>query len=374
MTESGRLSCWLRIRRRPHVGSVPTLAAIPVEVAAHPRRNRAWQRFKRFKPGVAGLIFVIGLILLAIFAPLVAPYDPTEVHTRLRGAPPSAEFRLGNDSIGRDVLSRLIYGSRVALTVGFGAISIAVTIGVTIGSAAGYFGGRLDQVLSRIVDTLMAFPTLALLITLNAVLGGSLLTVVVIIGITEWAAYARVSRAEVLSLREREFVSAARGIGATNGRIIARHVLPNMVGPLSSWPVSISAASSSWSRRSPSSVWASSRRRRRGAACWRTVVRLFVPTRTSPSCQGWQSRCPCSRSISSATVSVMRSTLGDGTDRGRQRESMRRTAATGPGLMLARVDRVSHAADRDHVNSLRRHRCGSPSEKSPTRPIPSVPG
>jgi peptide/nickel transport system permease protein len=210
----------------------PSLAATSVGFAARPRRNRAWQRFKRFRPGVAGLVFVAFLILLAIFAPLLAPHDPTEVHTRLRGAPPSAEFPLGNDSIGRDVLSRLIFGSRVALTVGFGAITIAVTIGVAIGATAGYFGGRLDQVLSRIIDTLMAFPTLALLITLNAVLGGSLLTVVVIIGMTQWAAYARVSRAEVLSLREREFVAAARGIGAPNSRIIARHVLPNMVGPL----------------------------------------------------------------------------------------------------------------------------------------------
>ena len=218
--------------RETALGPEPLLAAVPVELATRPRHNRAWQRFRRFKPGVVGLVFVIGLILLAIFAPALAPYDPTEVHTRLRGAPPSAEFRLGNDSIGRDVLSRLIYGSRVALIVGFGAITIAVTIGVTVGAAAGYFGGRLDQFLSRFVDTLMAFPTLALLITLNAILGGSLLTVVVIIGLTEWASYARVSRAEVLSLREQEFVVAARGIGAPSSQIIARHVLPNMAGPL----------------------------------------------------------------------------------------------------------------------------------------------
>lgn len=212
--------------------AVPSLATIPVELTARSRRNRTWQRFARFTPGVVGLIFVIALILMAIFAPMVAPHDPTEVHTRLRGAPPSAEFPLGNDSIGRDVLSRLIFGSRVALIVGFGAIVIALTVGVAIGAAAGYFGGRLDQVLSRVIDTLMAFPTLALLITLNAVLGGSLLTVVLIIGMTAWAAYARLARAEVLSLREREFVTAARGVGAPNGQIIVRHVLPNMVGPL----------------------------------------------------------------------------------------------------------------------------------------------
>ena len=134
---------------QPALGSAPSLATMPVEMAARPGRNRAWQRFKRFKPGVAGLVFVVGLILLAVFAPVLAPHDPTDVQTRLRGAPPSAEFPLGNDSIGRDVLSRLIYGSRVALIVGFGAITIAVTIGVAIGATAGYVGGYLDQVLSR---------------------------------------------------------------------------------------------------------------------------------------------------------------------------------------------------------------------------------
>jgi hypothetical protein len=255
----------------PALGSAPSLATIPVELAARPGRNRAWQRFTRFKPGVAGLVFVIGLILLAIFAPILAPHDPTEVHTRLRGAPPSAEFSLGNDSIGRDVLSRLIYGSRVALIVGFGAITIALTIGITVGAAAGYFGGRLDQVLSRIIDTLMAFPTLALLITLNAVLGGSLLTVVVIIGMTQWASYARVSRA-----------ASARQPARSSPVTFCR----TWRGRSSSWPVSTSAPSSSWSRLSPSSVWASNHRRRRGVACWRMAGHLSVPTPTLRSCQG----------------------------------------------------------------------------------------
>lgn len=211
--------------------SAPALTAPAIDAPRSPRRD-AWRRFRRFRPGLIGLIYVLALIVVAIFAPFIAPYDPTEVHTRLRGEPPSAEFRLGNDSIGRDILSRLIFGSRVALTVGFGAIAIALTIGVSVGSVAGYFGGRLDQALSRAIDTLMAFPTLALLITLNALLGGSLLTVVIIIGITEWAAYARVTRAEVLSLREREFVAAARSIGAPSSQIIVRHLLPNMIGPL----------------------------------------------------------------------------------------------------------------------------------------------
>jgi ABC-type dipeptide/oligopeptide/nickel transport system permease subunit len=194
--------------------------------------RRAWRRFKRFKPGLAGLTFVALLLLLAIFAPVVAPHSPYHVTTSLRGDSPTREYPLGNDSIGRDILSRLIYGTRVALIVGVGAMAIALTIGVSIGSTAGYFGGKVDMALSRVIDTLMAFPTLALLITLNAILGGSLLTVVLIIGTTVWASYARVSRAEVLSLREREFVIAARAIGVPSRRIIGRHVLPNIVGPI----------------------------------------------------------------------------------------------------------------------------------------------
>jgi peptide/nickel transport system permease protein len=194
--------------------------------------RRTWRRFKRYKPGIVGLCFVAVLLLVAVLAPVFAPNSPSDVHTRLRGDSPSLDFPLGNDSIGRDILSRLIFGSRVALIVGVGAMAIALAIGVSIGSTAGYFGGRVDMALSRVIDALMAFPTLALLITLNAILGGNLLTVVLIIGTTVWASYARVSRAEAMSLRERDFVVAARAIGVKNRRIILRHILPNIVGPL----------------------------------------------------------------------------------------------------------------------------------------------
>jgi ABC-type dipeptide/oligopeptide/nickel transport system permease subunit len=194
--------------------------------------RRTWRRFKRYKPGIVGLCFVAVLLLVAVLAPVFAPNSPSDVHTGLRGDSPSLDFPLGNDSIGRDILSRLIFGSRVALIVGVGAMAIALAIGVSIGSTAGYFGGRVDMALSRVIDALMAFPTLALLITLNAILGGNLLTVVLIIGTTVWASYARVSRAEAMSLRERDFVVAARAIGVKNRRIILRHILPNIVGPL----------------------------------------------------------------------------------------------------------------------------------------------
>jgi ABC-type dipeptide/oligopeptide/nickel transport system permease subunit len=193
--------------------------------------SRTWHRFRRYKPGLAGGIIVLALVILAVFAPLFAPYSPTEKVGR-RADPPSSEFWLGNDEIGRDVLSRLIYGTRVALIVGVGAMSIALTIGVTVGATAGYFGGKVDQVLSRFIDTLMAFPLIVLLITLAALFSPNLRNVVIVIGVTVWASYARVVRADVMSLREREFVAAARAIGVSNARIIIRHMIPNVLGPI----------------------------------------------------------------------------------------------------------------------------------------------
>lgn len=195
-------------------------------------RKRILRRFVRYKPGLAGLGIIILLVMLAVFAPWIAPYSPEEINTPLRGASPSSDYWLGNDDIGRDILSRLIYGSRIALIVGVGATAIAVTIGVTVGALAGYFGGKVDFILSRLVDTLMAFPLLALLLTLSSVFGPSLRNVVVVIGLTVWASYARLVRAEVLSLRERDFVLAARASGAGDRRIIFRHIVPNALGPV----------------------------------------------------------------------------------------------------------------------------------------------
>jgi ABC-type dipeptide/oligopeptide/nickel transport system permease subunit len=196
------------------------------------RRFRAWRRFIRYRPALVGLAFVGLLLVCALASPLIAPYAPDDVNPRLRGDGPTASYWLGNDDIGRDILSRIIYGSRIALIVGLGATTIAVCIGVTVGSIAGYFGGRIDFLLSRLVDSLMAFPLLALLLTLSSVFGPSLRNVVIVIGCSVWASYARVVRAEVLSLRERDFVLAARAAGATDRRIIARHIVPNALGPV----------------------------------------------------------------------------------------------------------------------------------------------
>lgn len=181
---------------------------------------------------MAGLVFVGILVILAIFASQIAPHDPNKIHITAGKDGPSSTYWLGNDDVGRDILSRIIYGSRIALIVGLGATAIAVTIGVTVGATAGYFGGWIDALLSRIVDSLMAFPLLALLLTLSAVFGPSLRNVVIVIGCSVWASYARVVRAEVLSLRERDFVLAARSAGATSKRIIFRHIVPNAMGPV----------------------------------------------------------------------------------------------------------------------------------------------
>lgn len=212
--------------------SVATLEAIANQQSQISERRRIWRRFVRYRPGLVGLTLICILVIMAIFSPLIAPHSPEEINTPLRGAGPSSEYWLGNDDIGRDILSRIIYGSRIALIVGLGATAIAVTIGVTVGATAGYFGGRVDFLLSRLVDTLMSFPLLALLLTLSAVFGPSLRNVVIVIGLTVWASYARLVRAEVLSLRERDFILAARASGAGDRQIIFRHIVPNALGPV----------------------------------------------------------------------------------------------------------------------------------------------
>lgn len=209
-----------------------TRAPVPAAFRGQSEWRRAWRRFVRFKPAIAGLVMIGFIALLAILSPLFAPYDPYAIETSTRGAAPSLAHPFGIDEVGRDMLSRVIYGSRVAMIVGLSATGISLVIGVMVGAIAGYFGGFVDALLMRIVDALTAFPLLVLLIAMAAALGPSLRNVVLIIGITVWGQYARVVRAEVLSLREREFVTAARTVGASDRRIIVRHILPNVLGPI----------------------------------------------------------------------------------------------------------------------------------------------
>ncbi|MCC9077271.1 ABC transporter permease [Litorilinea aerophila] len=193
---------------------------------------QAWRRFSANRIAILGLVLVGILCLIALFADQLAPYDPLESMRGMRGVSPSWEHPFGFDHLGRDLFSRVIYGARVALLVGLASTVLSVTIGVLIGAVAGFFGGWVDTVLSRLIDTLMAFPIIALLIVLAAVIGPSLPTTIIVIGATVWARYARVVRADVLSLREQDFVVAARALGVGNGRIIFRHLLPNVLGPI----------------------------------------------------------------------------------------------------------------------------------------------
>lgn len=212
-------------------------ALVPKELKAVERQrrsefSRSFRRFKRFKPGVIALVFLALMSIVAIVPMAFEPYNYTEPAPSLRGEGPTWSHPLGRDGLGRDMLSRMIRGTRYAFIVAFAATAISLAIGVPVGAAAGYFGGWIDTILSRIVDTLMAFPTLVLLITLAAVLGPSIQTTVIVIGTTVWSTYARVVRADVLSIRERDYVMAARAIGANDSRIISRHVLPNVLGPV----------------------------------------------------------------------------------------------------------------------------------------------
>jgi peptide/nickel transport system permease protein len=178
-----------------------------------------------------GLLMVMGLALLALFAPLIAPYDPVRAvaHTFGNPSPPSAAFPLGTDQLGRDVLSRIIFGARISLAVGVAAMVVTVAIGVTIGLLSGFFGGSTDFVLMRFTDIMLTLPALLLAMALVAVLRPSMLNILVVIGLVSWTGVARVVRAETLSLAQRDFVLAARTLGASSGRLIVRHILPNVL-------------------------------------------------------------------------------------------------------------------------------------------------
>lgn len=190
------------------------------------------KRFSRNKLSVAGAIIVLALILTSLLAPVIAPYDPTSIDVYDVLSPPSREHLLGTDELGRDLLSRIIWGSRVSLKVGFVAVGIAIMIGILIGSLAGFYGGRVDAVLMRFVDMMLAFPTFFLILAVIAILEPNIFTIMAVIGVTGWMDVARLVRAEFLTLKERDFVDAARAIGMRNRRLIIRHILPNALSPV----------------------------------------------------------------------------------------------------------------------------------------------
>ncbi len=186
----------------------------------------------RNRLALAGLVIVLLVVGVALFAPLIAPYDYAKIDPNAVLLPPSWRHPFGTDYLGRDVLSRVIWGARVSVEVGVVSVGIACAIGTVVGAVAGYFGGIVDEIIMRFVDIMLCFPTFFLILAVISVLEPSILNIMVVIGLTSWMGVARLVRAEVLSLREREFVLSARISGVPTWRIILKHILPNAMGPV----------------------------------------------------------------------------------------------------------------------------------------------
>ena len=191
-----------------------------------------WRHFKRNRLAVGGLIIIVITFLVAVFAQWLTPYDPGKTGVSLKLNPPSFDHYLGTDQLGRDVFSRMLYGSRISLSVGFVAVTISIFIGILIGAIAGYYGRWVDSLLMRFVDIMICFPTFFLILTVVAILGPRFYNVMIVIGITSWMGTSRFVRAEFLSLRERDFAQAAKALGVKDSRIIFRHILPNALAPV----------------------------------------------------------------------------------------------------------------------------------------------
>jgi len=194
----------------------------------------SFRAFARNRVAVAGGMAVGVLYLVALLTPFLAPHDPTLQGDLLaaRFLPPSGEHLLGTDHFARDVLSRMLYGARVSLSIGFVAVGISITIGTLVGAISGFVGGRVDAVIMRFVDMVIAFPRLVLLITIIALFEPSIFLIVAVLGLTQWPHTTRIVRGEVLSLREREFVQAGAALGFSRARLILRHVIPNVLAPV----------------------------------------------------------------------------------------------------------------------------------------------
>lgn len=203
-------------------------------MAAERARNRrqVLLRFRRHRLAMSGAAVMLILVALAVLAPVFAPHPPNFSNLREVRKPPSWNHPLGTDLTGRDVLSRVIYGGRISLSVGVFAVAIYVAIGSGLGAVAGFFGGLIDAVIMRVTDTMMSLPTLLIIIVFVSIAGPSLTSVIAVIGLLGWPGTCRLVRAQVLTLREQEFITAARVIGCNDARIILRHLLPNVVSLL----------------------------------------------------------------------------------------------------------------------------------------------
>ena len=194
----------------------------------------AARQFRRNRLALVGLAIIVLLYLVALLAPLIAPFDPIAQDDIARTGflAPGGNNILGTDRFGRDVLSRIIYGSRISLAIGFVATAISITIGTLLGAAAGYFSGKIDTIIMRFTDVVLAFPRLVLLIMIVALFGPSITMIILVLGLTQWPGTTRIVRGDVLSLREREFIHAAQALGMSRARIMMRHLIPNVLAPV----------------------------------------------------------------------------------------------------------------------------------------------
>ena len=194
--------------------------------------QETWRRFRKNGRAVVGLCIVIILVLCAVLAPIISPYEPNAQDPRNRLQGPSAGHWFGTDELGRDILSRIIYGARISMSVGLIAICISLIGGVTLGAIAGYYGGTIDNIIMRCMDVLLSIPTILLNISIVAALGSGLQNVMIAIGVSSIPGYCRIVRASILSLRDQDFVEASRAAGANDFFLITRHILPNCLAPL----------------------------------------------------------------------------------------------------------------------------------------------
>jgi ABC-type dipeptide/oligopeptide/nickel transport system permease subunit len=205
--------------------------ALPVADAPSGSLHRVW----RLKWGLVAAVVMVAVVGSAAAAPWIVPYDPLAVDIQHRLGPPAwmaggkATHLLGTDQIGRDLLSRVVYGGRVSLVIGTSAVLVSATIGVLLGLAAGYFAGRIDWMIMTLVNVMLTFPFVLLALAVIAVLGPSLINMIIVLGVADWPLYARVIRAETLAIREREFVLAGRALGMSHGRIVFGQILPNLI-------------------------------------------------------------------------------------------------------------------------------------------------
>lgn len=220
---------------------LPAQAPAPIAEAEQKTNVTAWNRFKKHKASLVGMVIIGLLVVVALLAPVLAPIDPSKQELFSKLAKPgtpfpeqwgTGSFIFGSDHLGRDLLSRLIYGSRISLLVGFVAQLVILSIGVPLGAIAGYYGGKVDKVVMRVADVMFAFPDLLFAIGIMFALGSGIINLFIALGVVGWAGMARLVRGQVLQLKERDFIEAAKAAGARDWWIIIRHILPNALGPI----------------------------------------------------------------------------------------------------------------------------------------------